>query len=147
MVITAAAMARGMSRRGLSVSSPKEAAPSKPPNERSPKTAAKATVPMPTPLGSVKGESVKPWPFGAVPAMTLAKMTTTTITMSVTVSPSMVSKARVATLTSPYATNQMSAAATSEITSHSALGHMPVLSKNACPKSPTSAEDAAVKER
>jgi hypothetical protein len=59
MVITAVAMARGISRRGLFVSSPKEAAPSKPPNESSPKTAARATVPNPTPLGGVKGESVK----------------------------------------------------------------------------------------
>src|SRR5215213_736687 len=55
MVITAVAMARGMLRRGLSVSSPREAAPSKPPNERSPKTAAKATVPNPTPLGGREG--------------------------------------------------------------------------------------------
>src|SRR5215213_7989517 len=55
MVSTAVAMARGMLRRGLSVSSPREAAPSKPPNERSPKTAARATVPRPTPLGGVKG--------------------------------------------------------------------------------------------
>jgi len=131
MVITAVAIARGMSRRGLSVSSPREAAPSKPANERSPKTAAKATVPRPTPLGSVKGESVKLWPLGAEPAITLAKMTTTTITMSVTVSPSIVSNARVATRTSPYATNQMSAAATSEIMSHSAFGQMPVPSKKA----------------
>jgi hypothetical protein len=147
MVITAVAMARGMSRRGLSVSSPREAAPSKPPNERSPKTAARATVPNPTPLGGVKGESVKLWPLGAVPANTLAKMTTTTTTISVTVSPSMLSNARVATRTSPYAMNQISAAATSEITSHSALGQMPVLSRKACPKSPTSALDAAVKDR
>ena len=48
-----------MSRRGLFVSSPKDAAPSKPAKERRPKTAARATVLRPTPLGSVKGESVK----------------------------------------------------------------------------------------
>lgn len=88
MVITAVAMARGMSRRGLSVSSLKDAAPSKPANERSPKTAARATVLKPTPLGSVRGESVKLYPPGAESASTLAKMTTTTITISVTVSPS-----------------------------------------------------------
>src|SRR5215212_10040774 len=102
---------------------------------------------MPTPLGGVKGESVKVWPSGAEPASTLAKMTTTTITISATVSPSILSNARVATLTSPYATNQISAAATSEITSHSAFGQIPVLSKKACPKSPTSAVDAAVNDK
>src|SRR5215216_1130691 len=85
MVMTAVAMARGMSRQGLSVSSPKDAAPSKPANERSPKTASRVTVPRPTPLGSVKRESVKLWAPGAEPASTLAKMTT--ITISVTVSP------------------------------------------------------------
>src|SRR5687767_14420606 len=72
-------------------------------------------------------------------------MTTTTIKISVTVSPSILSSARVATLTSPYAMNQMSAAATREIRSHSAFGQMPVPSKKACPKRPTSAVDAAVK--
>jgi hypothetical protein len=41
----------------------------------------------------------------------------------------------------------MSAAATSEITSHSAFGQMPVPSKKACPKSSTSAVYAAVKAR
>jgi hypothetical protein len=57
----------------------------------------------------------------------------------------MLSNARVATLTSPYAMNQMRAAATREITSHSAFGQMPVPSKKACPKRPTSAVEAAVK--
>jgi hypothetical protein len=41
----------------------------------------------------------------------------------------------------------MNAAATSEITSHSAFGQMPVPLKKACPKSPTSAVDAAVNAR
>lgn len=101
----------------------------------------------PTPLGSVKGESVKLCPPGAEPENTLAKTTTTTTTISVSVSPSIPSNARVATRMSPYATNQMSAAATSEITSHSAFGQMPVPLKKACPKRPTSAVDAAVKAR
>jgi hypothetical protein len=82
-----------------------------------------------------------------VPANTLAKMTTTTITISATVSPSILSNARVATLTSPYAMNQMRAAATREIRSHSAFGQMPVPSKKACPKRPTSAVDAAVNDK
>ena len=59
MAITAVAMARGMLRRGLSVSSPREAAPLETPEREKPEDRGQATVPNPTPFGGVKGESVK----------------------------------------------------------------------------------------
>jgi hypothetical protein len=90
-----------MLRRGLFVSSPSAAAPSKPPKESSPKTDANATAPTVVPDSGTNGFSVKPCPFGAEPPITFQKMTTTRITISVTEMPSNESSARVATLTSP----------------------------------------------
>ena len=65
--------------------------------------------------------------------------------MSVTETASIASSDRVANLTSLYATIQISAAATKEMTIHSGECQIPVPSKNASPNKPTSAVDAAVK--
>src|ERR671934_2963127 len=66
------------------------------------------------------------------------------IRISVTDTASIASSDRVANLTSLYATTEINTAATSAITIHDGLCQMPVPSKNAYPKSPTSAVDAAV---
>jgi hypothetical protein len=61
-----------MLRRGLFVSSPSADAPSKPAQERKPKTEAKAIVPIPTPAGGEKAFNEKSWPLGAEPPITFA---------------------------------------------------------------------------
>ena len=58
-------MALGMLLRGSSVSSPSEAAPSKPPKDRNAKTVAKATVESEIPLGTENTLKVKLWLPGA----------------------------------------------------------------------------------
>jgi hypothetical protein len=94
--------ARGMFRRGLSVSSPSAAAPSNPANDRKPNTAAVATVSSDVPDGRLNASEREWLPSpGAVPASSLAKMTTTRITISATEIPSIVSSERVATRMSP----------------------------------------------
>ncbi len=52
-------IARGMSWRGLRVSSPSDAAASKPANERNPKTSPIESAFAPTPSGGLKTLSVK----------------------------------------------------------------------------------------
>ena len=52
-------IARGMSRRGSCVSSPSEAAASKPANERKPNTSPIESAVAPTPDGGLKTLSVK----------------------------------------------------------------------------------------
>ena len=52
-------IARGMSRRGFSVSSPSEAAASKPANERKPNTRPIESAVAPTPEGGLNTLSVK----------------------------------------------------------------------------------------
>ena len=66
-------IARGMLRVGLSVSSPSDAAPSNPPNERKPNTAAIATVENGMPPGGEKTSSVKSWSLGAEPPIELRR--------------------------------------------------------------------------
>src|SRR4051794_34973697 len=140
--------ARGMLRRGSAVSSPSEAAPSKPANDRKPNTAAVATASNDVPLGSENASpSDDSWPSGAEPPINRAKMTTTRITISVTEMPSIVSSERVATRMSPAAMSQMSAAETSAIQIQSALSAMPVDARKEEKNRPTSALDATVKHR
>ena len=98
---TAFRIARGISRRGLSVSSPRAAAPSNPANERKASTAPSPNAPRPTPSGSENASALMPpWP-GGEPPISLAKMTTTSTAMSVTETTSIESRARVVTLMSP----------------------------------------------
>jgi hypothetical protein len=94
-------IARGMLRVGSLVSSPSDAAPSKPANDRKPKTAAVATVSSDVPDGTLKMSAVMPWSWGAVPAISLTKMITMRTTMRSTEIPSRPSRERVATRMSP----------------------------------------------
>ena len=103
MASTALRIARGISRRGLSVSSPSEAAPSKPAKDRKPNTAALPTTLSDVPLGSLKALAVIEVPCGEVPAISLMPMTIFRITMRVTEMPSMPSSERAAMRMSPYA--------------------------------------------
>src|SRR2546430_16350742 len=107
-----------MFRRGLFVSSPSAAAPSNPAQERKPKTEANAIAPMPTPAGGLNGFRGKSWPVGAEPAITLTKIQTTRIRMSVTETASIAGRDRVAKLTSLEAPMQISGAAAQEMTVH-----------------------------
>src|SRR4051794_12402265 len=134
-----------MLRRGLLVSSPSAAAPSKPPKERSPKTEANAIAPIAVPEAGTNGFKLNDCPSGAVPPITFQKMTATTITISATEIPSKERRARVATLTSPYARNQTSAAAISETRIQDGLSQMPAPLRNEVPKRPISAMFAAMK--
>ena len=109
-------IARGISRRGLSVSSPSAAAPSNPANDRKPNTAALATAESEVPLGSLNASSVIDWPCGADPPISLTTITTIRITISVTEMPSMPSSERVATRMSPNASIAMITAAIAAIT-------------------------------
>ena len=136
-------IARGMLRPGSSVSSPSEAAPSKPPKDRKPNTEATAIVDSEIPLAGEKTLSVKPWSLGAEPPITLAKMTTISTRISVTEMPSRLSSVRVATRMSPNAKIAMNTIATSARISQSTLP-APMPSRNVCPNSPTSAADAIV---
>src|SRR3954468_17608867 len=133
-----------MLRRGLLVSSPSAAAPSKPPNDSSPNTDANATAPMVVPEAGTNGLSVKCCPFGAVWQITFQKITMTTIAISVTEMPSNVSSARPTMRTSPYASTHTSAAAISEIRIHDGLCQMPLPSKNDEPNRPISAMSATM---
>ena len=94
-------IARGMLRRGLSVSSPSAAAPSKPANDRKPNTAAVAITSSDVPPGTENTSPLKPWSRGAEPAASLTKMTTISSTISATEIASMPSSERVATRMSP----------------------------------------------
>ena len=98
---TAARIARGMLRVGSSVSSPSEAAPSNPPKDRKPNTAAVATVSSDVPSGILKMSAVKPCPCGASPVASFTKMTITRITISATERPSRPSSERVTARMSP----------------------------------------------
>jgi hypothetical protein len=109
-------IARGISRLGESVSSPREAAPSKPPNDRNPNTAALATADTDVPGGSLNASTVIVCPFGEEPAISLTTITTMRIRISVTEMPSTPSSERVATRMSPNARNAISTAAISAIT-------------------------------
>src|SRR5919206_4569168 len=136
-----------MLRRGLSVSSPSDAAPSKPAKDRKPNTAAVATVSTEVPPGTEKTSAVKPWLPGSVPVASFTKITTTRKTISATEMPSRPSSDRVATRMSPYASQAMRAPATSAMTSHSAPFQIPEPVKKATPNRPTSAVEAAVNAR
>ena len=140
---TAVKIARGMLRAGLSVSSPSEAAPSKPPKDRKPKTAAMATVENGMPPGGEKTSSVKSWSLGAEPPRTFAKITTISTRISSTEIPSMPSSERVATRMSPKARIATKTIATSAMISQSTLP-APRPSRNDCPNRPTSAAEAIV---
>ena len=118
---TAVKIARGMLRVGLSVSSPSEAAPSNPPKDRKPKTAAIATVENGMPPGGEKTSSVKSWSLGAEPPRTFARITTISTMISSTESPSMPSSERVATRMSPKARSATNTIATSAMISQSTL--------------------------
>ena len=101
VAITALRMARGISRRGLSVSSPSDAAPSKPAKDRNPNTAAPPTADSDVPPGSLKALRVIEVPCGEEPPMSLTTMTIMRITIRVTEIPSIPSSERVATRMSP----------------------------------------------
>ena len=90
-----------MSAAGFSLSSPSEAAASKPANERKPKTRPIESAFVPTPEGGLKTLSVKSWLAGVLPPMTLISTTTATMMMSATVRPSIESSTRVATRSRP----------------------------------------------
>jgi hypothetical protein len=132
-----------MLRVGLSVSSPSDAAPSNPPKERKPKTAAMATVENGMPPGGEKTSSVKSWSLGADPPMTFAKITTISTRISSTEMPSMPSSERVATRMSPKARIATKTIAISAMISQS-TSPAPIPSRNDCPNSPTSAAEATV---
>ena len=132
-----------MLRLGLSVSSPSEAAPSNPPKERKPKTAAIATVENGMPPGGEKTSSVKSWSLGAEPPTTFARMTMISTTISSTEIPSMPSRERVATRMSPNARNATKTIATRAMMSQSTLP-APRPSRNVWPNRPTSAAEAMV---
>ena len=136
-------IARGMLRPGSLVSSPSDAAPSKPPKDRKPNTAATATVENEMPLAGANTLSVKLWSLGAEPPMTLAKITTIRIRISSTEIPSMPSSERVATRMSPNARIATPTIAIRARISQSTLP-APMPSRNVWPNSPTSAADAIV---
>ena len=140
---TATKIARGMLRPGSLVSSPSDAAPSKPPKDRKPNTAAIATVENGMPPGGEKTSSVNSWSLGAEPPSTLAKITTISTRISVTEMPSMLSSVRVATRMSPNARMPTNTIATSPMISQS-TSPAPSPSRKPWPNSPTSAADAIV---
>ena len=109
---TAPRIARGMSRLGFVLSSPSDAAPSKPAKERNPNTDALATADSETPPGMLNASSVSFCPWGEVPPATFTTMTIIRMMISVTEIPSIPSSDRVATRMSPKASTAIKAAAT-----------------------------------
>ena len=93
--ITVPIIARGTSRRGFLVSSPRVAAPSNPANDRNPKTTPRNTFGTSEPAAMVNTDRSKLWPPGALPASSRVSTAAATIRISSTVSPSTTSMNRV----------------------------------------------------
>ena len=102
--------------RGLSVSSPSDAAPSNPAKLRKPNVAAVAIVLNDVPLGILNTSVLIDWWSGAEPEISLTTITTISTMISVTLIPSNVISARVATRMSPNASTAMIAPAIRAIT-------------------------------
>ena len=111
--ITVPRIARGTSLRGFLVSSPRVAAPSKPANDKNPKTTPRKMLETSDPPGIVNTLRSNACPAGAEPETSLTKITTATIRMSSTVTPSTTSINRVPPCADLVAKNQTTAKATS----------------------------------
>src|ERR1700716_1297107 len=98
-------MAIGMARLGLVVSSPREAAASKPANDKKPNTMPKNRVLVDIPGGTVNMSRVKRCPPGALPATTRITTTTAMTTMTAVVQISTHSRVAIDFLTGEMASS------------------------------------------
>lgn len=118
-------MARGMSRLGSRVSSPRAAAPSKPAKARKPKTAAAAITATPVPLGRARKPASRVRPPGAVPVPGRTRITTSSRTTSTAPISSAVSSERVTTWISRRASSSTTARTTTKTRAKSRLADDP----------------------
>ncbi len=136
-------IARGMSRFGLSDSSPRVDAASKPAKDRKPKTTPRNSADGAVPGGTEKTDMVNRCPAGALPISSRTSTTAVMVRISATVAPSTVSSTLVPRRTEAMVSQQASSRTTAVRMNGASVGgcgQAPTRCRKEIPKMPTTEE-------